>query len=523
MKLPTTEPTLALLYARVSDKGQETSGDGKNSQTYRLQRHTEARGYTVEAVFSDVKSAGGHFMNRPGVKKLLAHLKANKHKRYVVVFDDLNRISRDAEYYWPLMRQLEKYGARPESPNFRFENTPEGRYNQTTTVAGAQLQREQGARQTREKMQARLERGYAVFKAPAGYKYVEDDSQGGMILVRDEPLASIVQEALEGFASGRFQIQAEVKRFLETHSVFPRSYRGDVLDQRVRRLLTNPTYAGYLEAPNWGVSLREGRHPALISLRTFQQIQDILAGKARTPNRKDIREDFPLRGGVVCGCCERPLTASWSKSARGTRHPYYLCFNRDCDQYAKSIRRDVIEGDFLQLLKGIQQPAGKFHAAMAMFKTLWERGLAAWDGRERERRQQLENIQKQISQLMDRVVKTQNETVIAAYEDRIGELDAERLLLIEAMRQGRKPPHDFEETLRTAQSFLASPSNVWESGDLEVKQIVMKYVFPQKVAYTRNEGFRTAIPSLPFKALATLTGQIGEMASPRGFEPLLPP
>jgi len=40
--------------------------------------------------------------------------------------------------------------------------------------------------------------------------------------VRDEPNASIVQEALEGYASGRFESQAEIKRFLESQPLFPK-------------------------------------------------------------------------------------------------------------------------------------------------------------------------------------------------------------------------------------------------------------------------------------------------------------
>jgi len=38
----------------------------------------------------------------------------------------------------------------------------------------------------------------------------------------NEPLASIIREALEGYASGRFDIQAEVKRWLEAQPEFPK-------------------------------------------------------------------------------------------------------------------------------------------------------------------------------------------------------------------------------------------------------------------------------------------------------------
>ncbi|WIY52061.1 recombinase family protein [Devosia sp. YIM 151766] len=153
----------------------------------------------------------------------------------------------------------------------------------------------------------------------------------GKVLVRDEPIASIIQEALEGFASGRFQSQAEVRRFIEGHPGYPTSKRGMVRNTLVPELLTNPVYAGYVERPQWSISLRQGQHEGLISLATFQRIQERLNSKARIPIRPDISADFPLRGAVACGCCERPMTSCWSKSKTGVKHAYYLCVTKGCE------------------------------------------------------------------------------------------------------------------------------------------------------------------------------------------------
>jgi hypothetical protein len=51
------------------------------------------------------------------------------------------------------------------------------------------------------------------------------------MLVRDEPLASLAQEALEGYASERFGAQADVKRWLETQTQFPKSGGGFIRNQ----------------------------------------------------------------------------------------------------------------------------------------------------------------------------------------------------------------------------------------------------------------------------------------------------
>lgn len=182
-------------------------------------------------------------------------------------------------------------------------------------------------------MRARVQNGFWVFQAPVGYRYQRTSGQGN-ILVRDEPLASIIQEALEGYASGRFQMQAEVKRFLESHPEYPRDRKGEVRNQQVTDLLTRSVYAGYVEAPNWEVGLRPGHHEPLISLETFRKIESRLKGNAKVPARKNINMDFPLRGFVTCWHCSMPLTACWSKG-RHDRYPYYLCATKGCVSYRK--------------------------------------------------------------------------------------------------------------------------------------------------------------------------------------------
>jgi len=52
----------------------------------------------------------------------------------------------------------------------------------------------------------------------------------------------------------------------------------------VTRLLTRSVYAGYVEAPAWGVSLRKGHHKPLISFENYQRIQERLRGNARAPS-----------------------------------------------------------------------------------------------------------------------------------------------------------------------------------------------------------------------------------------------
>ena len=243
----------AVIYCRVSDKKQRNDGDGLQSQEHRCREYAAARGYGVDAdaVFHDDVSGGGDFMKRPGMVAMLRFLDSQAHSGYVVIFDDLKRFARDTIFHLKLRQELAAYHATVECLNFKFEDTPEGQFVETVIAAQGQLERLQNRRQILQKMKARVERGYYVFAVPIGYRY-EKVGGHGRILVRDEPLATIVQEALEGYASGRFQLQAEVKRFLEAQPEFPKTGDGIVLNQKVTDMLTRPVYAGYVEAPSWG-------------------------------------------------------------------------------------------------------------------------------------------------------------------------------------------------------------------------------------------------------------------------------
>ncbi|MEM9763562.1 MAG: recombinase family protein [Pseudomonadota bacterium] len=406
--------TKAIIYCRVSSKKQSAEGSGLESQEHRCRQYAEARGYEVEAVFPDDASGGGDFMNRPGMVALLAYLEARRETDFVIVFDDLKRFSRDIEFHKKLRRTLDRHGATPECLNFRFEDTPEGEFVETIIAAQGELERKQNRRQVIQKMSARLERGYAVVsQPPRGYRY-ERMRGHGRVLVRDEPLASVVQEALEGYASGRFRSQGEVKRFLDADPAFPKPKSGEVLFEAVKRMLTQPLYAGYVEAPNWGISRRKGQRDGLIDLATFEKIQQRLSGTANAPARKDIGSLFALRGFVTCADCERPLYSSQSRGRHGGLFAYYACHTKGCESYGKSIRRDKLEGDFEQLLKAMRPTKGLLTLVREMFLHAWELRRSQVAEMRTALRREIAGIEKQIDGFLDNIADAASTTTVRA-------------------------------------------------------------------------------------------------------------
>ncbi|HRQ60874.1 MAG TPA: recombinase zinc beta ribbon domain-containing protein, partial [Alphaproteobacteria bacterium] len=362
------------------------------------------------------------------------------------------------------------------------------------------------------RMRARAMNGYWVFRAPTGYTYGKIAGHG-KLLVRDEPLASIVQEALEGFASGRLQTQADVKRFLESQPEYPcKTAAGVVGFEEVLRLLTRPHYAGYIEAPEWGVSLRKGHHEGLIDLQTYERIQQRIKGNVRLFSANDIGEDFPLRGYAVCADCGGPLTAGWSKSKTGKKHAYYHCFTKGCACRGKSIKRDVIEEQFGTLIEALRPSAQTAGLFKDLFFRAWdERGSRAEDIA-KALRDDLRKTEQQIEQFLDRIVESSTASVIAAYERRIAKLEKDKLVIIEKLQANAFPKRGSTEQFELAFRFLENPHELWASERLDDKRLVLKLTFADRLAYCRNGGFRTPQTTLPFKALEAVQGGKCKMA-----------
>lgn len=511
-----TEALRAVIYCRVSSERQAEQGHGLESQEQRCRQYAANMGYHVEAVFPDDVSGGGDFMKRPGMVALLSYLDAQRGKPYVVIFDDLKRFARDTEFHIALRRAFQLRRARVECLNFKFEDTPEGRFVETIFAAQGELEREQNRRQVTQKMKSRAEQGYFLTKPPIGYRYAVVAGHG-KLLVRNEPFASIVAEALEGFAIGRFETKVEVSRFLEQQPAWPKNDRGRVTDARVDELLKRPTYAGRLSIKAWGLNMIPAKHEALVSLATWIAVQERLKAPAKAPARRDLSEAFILRGFVTCDDCGKPLTAAFTKG-RSATYGYYSCDTPGCPSCRKSVRKELMEEQFEELLRAMRPSEGLFNLAFQVFRDLWNAKVASVEQQAASLRAELSAVGQKIEELAERIVDATSETVIAVYDRKIRELELQRAALTEKTAARERPLRDFGETYRTAFDFLANPLKLWGSPHLEDRRAVLRLVFTERLSYRRGIGYRTAQVTAPFRLLG-VSGENGGLVEQNGIEP----
>ena len=455
-------------------------------------------------------------MRRPGMVALLSYLDAQKGKPYTVIFDDLKRFARDTEFHLKLRCEFARRGATIECLNFRLEDTPEGKFIETVIAAQGELEREQNRRQVVQKMKARVENGFWVFRVPVGYQYVAAPSGGGKILVPDQLVAPVVREALEGYASGHFASRAEVQRFLERSVHFPKDMKdGSIRPTTITRLLKKVVYAGDVEAPKWGVSVRKGQHEGLISFETHQRIQDNLEGRKRSPPaRADFNEDFPLRGFVLCDCCGNAMTAAWSKGCR-QHYAYYRCGTRGCEAKGKSVPRAKMEDGFAEVMKGLQPAKGLFQLAKAMLRDAWDMRLAVAKNEKDALHKQLGDVDRQIESLLDRIVEANSASVVSAYEARIDKLERERIVLSERLEKAVLVKGQLEDCIELALKFLSNPWNIYKNGDFTMRQTVLRLAFSKPLRYSQNGVYGTPDFAFPFRYLGEISGSKSEMV-PQG-------
>jgi site-specific DNA recombinase len=485
----------AVIYCRVSSQKQLREGDGLESQRARCEEFAKYRGLEVVEIFKD--DASGALVNRPAMKAMIAFLKARK-DAHIVIIDDISRLARGLEAHLTLRQKIRSAGGILQSPSIDFadDDDSDSSLMEHVLASVSEHARNKIRETTKNRMRGRMLNGYWSFRSPLGYRFKRVPDHGNL-MVRDEPVASLIAEMFEGYASGRFQGPAEIMRYVLAHPAWPQERHKTTTVDSIIEILNRIHYAGYIDAPDWGVHMKEGKHEPLVSLATFNKVQARMKMTANAPARPDINQDFPLRGFVECECGQ-PYTACWS-TGRKARHPYYLCQNKSCDQwYGKSIRRDDMEAQFVDLLDALRPSPEFYELARELFFDLWE---ARRNHSEKGRTQliaEASRIDKQVTQLVDRIVNSDSETLISAYEERLRRLEVEKAEMRERIANCGRPVTDFATTYRTAMSFLENPRKLWDSDALEDKRAVLKLAFVSRIAYVRGRGFRTAKTSIPF-------------------------
>ncbi len=149
--------------------------------------------------------------------------------------------------------------------------------------------------------------------------------------------------------------------------------------------------------------------------------------------------------------------------------------------------------------------------AREMFKAAWDGRAAQMAEMHRPLKRDILKAEKEVKTLLERIVETDTPSVVKAYEKRIARLEQNMSAMREKLASSAVPVGNFDKCLEHALMFLANPWKIWASGRIALQNTVLRLAFAERIAYRRNEGYRTPKTTIPFKLLAGLNNLKKEM------------
>ncbi len=516
----------AICYYRVSSDRQARDNTIE-SQKQECQNYTKYQGLEIIAEFQD-EGISGAVDNRPGIMQMLECLARNKTKakqeKIAVVIQDISRLARDVGLFSRIRKDIESFGGELHLVNRKTEDTPEGRFMDNIEAANAQYHRDSNKVKTRVRMRVLLEMGYYQFLPPLGLKR-ERDSHNQVIIVRDEPRASVICEAFAKYAAGEFNTKHEVALFLRDSGAFDGV---KLTDTKVGEMLKNEVYTGIFAYEKWGIPRQEWKMEKLIPVELFQVVQARIQRNGRTPRHTNNAVDFPLTGVIYCEHCGWPLTGYYAKGYKGKLHPYYRCHNKACEYNKRSVQRALVEDAFLERLHAAQADDAVLDLFVEVLNRVCKTKERDNDAIRQKMRADIATLETRISSIGGLVADAATKgdgALVDLYQGQLLAMTAQKGELesrLEAM-----PPLSASEKFRTAiergRTFFKNPGILWKNGSVPQKKRLVRMLFTEKPRWTAENGFRTArMPRIFNKNTVQMDGK-SFLAAPTGFEPVFSP
>lgn len=499
----------AIAYVRVSDQRQ-IENTSLDTQEQVCRKWCADRKISVDRVFRD-EGESAKTADRPGFQEMLKYVELKRTDLSYCVVYKFNRFARSAEDHLTYRTLLQARGVRLCSATESTDNSPFGRATESILAVFNQLDNEMRAENTVRGMRERIKNGYWQWKPPIGYISVPRSHNSPATLAIDSERGPLVQKAFSLIASGVSKAEA----LRQVIALGLRTVKGKAVSpQTFEKLLKNPVYAGRIVVPKWNVDV-PGAFPALIEEALFVRVQYVLAGR-QLPDMPRARANpsFPLRGLLVCTICKRKLTASKSTGRWGGRYGYYRCVRNHVNLPAT-----LVEERFLSLLGELRPESDRLRLVIEVFKDVWHKKRGDAEAHRAALHTQLSKLKDQ----KRRAVKARVEGDIDSDDFREYMTDLnDQLNLVQSEVSRHEQDLDVSTAVGYIEHLLWNPQMLWNDSDLGHKQQLQRALFPNGIKVSKTE-FGTPSNSCFYNLIQASKAGEENLASPRGFEPLLSP
>ena len=391
----------AAIYARKSTDDNDRHADNKSvtRQVEHAKDYARSRGWTVaeEHIYVDDGISGAEFRNRPALLRLLNQL----HAFDVIVMSELSRLGREMTHTSTVLAQIRTAGVRVwfymTEDELKFDSATD-KFMVSALSFAAELEREKASQRSRDALLRKAERGFNTGGVVYGYDNVPvfmTGANGAEVKAHTDyrinaAQAEVVRAIFSMYADGH-----GMKAIARTLNGDP-SYRqlgatyfagrvppppskgtGSWAPSTVREMLYRERYLGKVPFGQYRKVLRSGSRSRekqanylvedrpdlrIVAEDLWERVHSRLQGARSaylgvTHGQRHGRpvsgrtSRYLLSGLMLCGCCNGSMVATTASLGSGStrrREPHYLCsyrHNRGSTVCTNSRRARVDEVD----------------------------------------------------------------------------------------------------------------------------------------------------------------------------------
>ena len=425
------------IYARISRDKKEKPSDSIENQIALCESFIQkSEDFSLAGIYKDIAKTGTDF-ERPDFENLMDEVRMGKVN--CIVVKDLSRFGRN---YTELGNFIEKIfpflGVRFVAVNDNLDTFHMDDPNKSLEVILKNIVNETYATDISKKVssshQMRIKQGgFICGAAPYGY-VARKDEDGIRRLYLDENTAPIVKEIFDAYLKGlstlgisklllekRVYIATDYRKFGKAVSdseeviriwqpttilqvLKNRAYTGTLIQGRNQKHLYEGKSRERLSEEHWTVT--ENAHEAIISMDTFEKVQEKISEKAAPIKRSrkenaTAKDDTIFRGMVYCNLCQKRMSVH--RQLSGKRTVFYFSCNRFGEYKAEKCGTAITELTLQNTVKAA------FDTILSDNKKSYKAYLDGYADKKREVEQQKEKELTEIGRRISGLSRLQSE------------------------------------------------------------------------------------------------------------------
>ena len=122
----------------------------------------------------------------------------------------------------------------------------------------------------------------------------------------------------------------------------------------------------------------------------------------------------------------------------------------------------------------------------AVLHDSWNMRLVIAQNEKEALKKQRKDINRQLENMLDRIVEAKSASVVSAYETRIEKLERDKIVLQERIAKSIPSKGRLEDCFELFLKFPSSSWNICKNGDFALRQTVLRLAFSEPLRYSRN-------------------------------------